>query len=101
MAQLHLIQTQLEFTNFRSNYQRFVSDKDSLLFLNEGLVNLLSKDYLSESFIQITSSNELFALDEQLTAQAINISGTVGQIQAIDYQKFIALCQSTSKVVAW
>ena len=101
MPQLHLIQTSMTLKVFKSNYSRFVSEQDALLFLNDGLTNLHSNDYFSEPFKQITLSNRLFAIKEQIIAHGIDFNCVDSQVDSIDYDKFVNLCQNASKIASW
>ena len=98
--QLHLIQAQLSSKEFEQQYQRCVSDKDSILFLNDSVFMLTEKNFNSDKFRQLIKQVSIKALTEHLRARNI-VSHVADYVEEIDYPTFVTLSQQANKVVSW
>ena len=98
-SQLHLIQTSLSLAAFEQQCLRFVSDGDSLLFLNDSVFVLLQQEFNSDTFERLTRNVAICAIDEQL--QARNITRFTTNIKTISFVDFVKKSQNCAKVVSW
>ena len=98
--QLHLIQAQLSSKEFEQQCRRYVSDKDSILFLNDSVFTLTDKHFNSDEFRRLIGQISILALTEHLQARNI-ISHVAGYVEEIDYPTFVSLSQQANKVVSW
>ena len=98
--QLHLIQNQFSFDLFTLQIERLVSSKDTLLFLNDSVFMLLENDFRSNKFTAITKNIEILCIDEQTNARGIS-ELVSNNIKLINYQDFVRISQSATKVVSW
>jgi len=101
MSQLHLIQTQFNLDDFSRHYARLAGTNDYLLFLNDGILPLLSAEFNSAQFKEITSGASLLVLTEQLEARAISKFIDNDLVKNIDYQDFVDYSLKSNKVVSW
>jgi len=100
MTQLHLIQSPIDFQDFAEHYAQCVEKGDSILFLNDSLFSLTTKEFNSFSFHELTVDNSIYCIQEQIQARAISdlLSKT---ITATDYTNFVDLSQKAQKIVSW
>jgi len=99
MSQLHLIQNRLSFAEFDLQYNRLINQGDPVLFLNDSIYSLLEKDFLSQEFKRLTTTTEIYLIEEQVIAR--NISELCAGFKLIDYADFVELSINASKVVSW
>lgn len=114
---LHLIFN----SNLNSDVVKSISDliklnntsENFLLFLGEGVYNLVSKNFLSEknfSFHDNEKKVKVFVLKQDLLIRGIFdkyknqknlISGEFLQLKLIDYADFVDLTEISSKIISW
>jgi len=101
MSKLHLIQTQLDLNSFSKQYARLATEKDSLLFLNDGILSLLSSEFNSSQFKRMTINCSILVLDDQVEARAIDNDIDNLLVKKISYQEFVDYSLKSSKVITW
>ena len=100
MSQLHLIQSPILFQEFEQRFKFCVAQEDSILFLNDSLFSLTTKDFNSEYFHECIINNSIWCIEEQLNARAIADSIS-NKIALTDYSNFVNMSQQADKIVSW
>jgi len=101
MSQLHLIQTQFNLADFSRLHARLANKNDNLLFLNDGILSLLSVEFNSTQFKEITAESSILVLKEQLEARAIDKVIDNELIKNISYEEFVDYSLKSKKMVSW
>lgn len=88
---LHLIQRSPFSSTTLSDCLNIVGDKDSLLFMQDGV-------YIQNHPNLPSINNSVYFLQDDIEARGLRV-GSIGK--SINYQEFVQLCTQHEKVISW
>lgn len=95
MSSLHTI-AKSPGSNLLESCTRLLSDKDVLLFIEDGVIYASRSDLLAP----LSGKLKLFALREDVSARGLQ-NKIASNVEVISMRKFVQLCCDHKKVINW
>ena len=101
MSVFHLIQRPISGNTLIAQLERYYSDNDSIMLLNDAVFSLPSLYEFQPLWQLDRCPGSIYAIKEHIESRGLLDLLIDEKLELIDYQKFVELSLEAEKLIAW